>query len=165
MQESVQILPIEEGHIESLHRALDSVAQERFYLALQEAPPLETLRAVILGNLARGIPEFVALDGDQVVGWCQISLFNREVFEHRGTLGMGVVQAYRRRGIGQRLVAHALQKAKDMGLERVELEVFASNAPAIALYEKMGFVTEGVKKRARKLDGLYDDIVQMALFL
>lgn len=62
-------------------------------------------------------------------------------------------------------MAHDLQKAKGMGLERVELEVFASNAPAIALYEKMGFVTEGVKKRARKLDGLYDDVVQMALFL
>ncbi len=164
-QPPVQILPIAEEHIESLHRALDSVARERLYLALQGAPPLETLRAVILTNLARGIPEFVAIDRDQVVGWCQISLFNREVFEHRGTLGMGVVKAYRRMGIGQRLMTHALQKAIDMGLERVELEVFSSNGPAVALYKKMGFVTEGVKVKARKLDCKYDDVVQMALFL
>ncbi len=165
MQQPVQILPISEEHIESLHRALDSVARERLHLAMLEAPPLDAFRAVVLANLARGIPEVVALDGDQVVGWCMISLFNREVFEHRGNLGMGVVKAYRRRGIGQRLMTHALQKAKDMGLERIELEVFASNTPAIALYEKMGFVTEGIKTRARKLDGEYDDVVQMALFL
>jgi RimJ/RimL family protein N-acetyltransferase len=50
-------------------------------------------------------------------------------------------------------------------LERIELEVFASNTPAITLYEKKGFVVEGVKKKARKLDGVYDDMIQMALFI
>lgn len=165
MQPPVQILPISEELIESLHRALDSVARERSHLAMLEAPPLDAFRAVVLVNLARGIPEFVALDGDRVVGWCMISLYNREVFEHRGTLGMGVVKAYRRMGIGQRLMTHALQKAKDMGLERIELEVFSANTPAICLYEKMGFVTEGVKVKARKLDGAYDDLLEMALFL
>jgi hypothetical protein len=29
----------------------------------------------------------------------------------------------------------------------------------------MGFVVEGVKRRARKLDGVYDDLVVMALFV
>jgi RimJ/RimL family protein N-acetyltransferase len=40
-----------------------------------------------------------------------------------------------------------------MGLERIELEVFASNTGANRLYEKAGFVVEGVKKKRRKLDG------------
>lgn len=48
-------------------------------------------------------------------------------------------------------------------MERAELEVFASNRPAIALYEAAGFVHEGVKRRARKLEGVYDDIVLMAI--
>jgi RimJ/RimL family protein N-acetyltransferase len=48
-------------------------------------------------------------------------------------------------------------------MERIELDVFASNKAAIALYLKLGFVTEGVKRRARKLDGEYDDNVFMAL--
>ena len=52
-----------------------------------------------------------------------------------------------------------------MGLERIELEVFVSNAAAIKLYEKAGFVVEGVKKKGRKLDGEYDDLVEMALFI
>ena len=41
--------------------------------------------------------------------------------------------------------------------------MFASNAHALALYEKLGFAREGVRKRARKLDGEYDDVVIMAL--
>jgi RimJ/RimL family protein N-acetyltransferase len=41
--------------------------------------------------------------------------------------------------------------------------VFASNTRAFALYERLGFVREGLKRRARKLDGGYDDDVLMAL--
>jgi ribosomal protein S18 acetylase RimI-like enzyme len=77
---------------------------------------------------------------------------------------MGVHKDFRRRGIGTRLIDEAISRAKEKGLERIELGVFASNAPAIKLYEKMGFVVEGVKKKARKLDGVYDDLVNMALF-
>ena len=51
------------------------------------------------------------------------------------------------------------------GIERVELEVFASNERAIAFYRTSGFVTEGIKRRARKLDGVYDDNVFMALLV
>jgi RimJ/RimL family protein N-acetyltransferase len=45
----------------------------------------------------------------------------------------------------------------------VELSVFASNLTAIRLYEKFKFEVEGRKKKARKLDGSYDDIIVMAL--
>lgn len=78
---------------------------------------------------------------------------------------MGVHPEYRRLGIGRQLVVQTIQKAKAKGLERIELEVFASNALAIGLYEKLGFLIEGRKKRARKLDGNYDDIIEMALFV
>jgi RimJ/RimL family protein N-acetyltransferase len=41
--------------------------------------------------------------------------------------------------------------------------VWASNANAIALYRKLGFVEEGVRRRARLLDDRYEDSVEMAL--
>lgn len=56
----------------------------------------------------------------------------------------------------------AIASAVAQGMERIELEVFASNARAIRLYERLGFVTEGVKRGARKLDGVYEDNVLMA---
>ena len=94
-----------------------------------------------------------------------ISPGKSEEFTHCGTLGMGVLRDHRRQGIGTRLMERTISKAKVRGIERVELEVYASNVPAISMYEKRGFVHEGVKRRARKIDGVYDDILVMALFI
>ena len=49
-----------------------------------------------------------------------------------------------------------------MGIERVELTVYVSNKRAIRLYESVGFVREGVKRKGRKLDGVYEDVLMMA---
>ena len=78
---------------------------------------------------------------------------------------MGVMHGFRGQGYGTRLMEATILAAKEYGIERVELEVYASNVPAIRLYEKRGFVHEGVKKNARKLDGQYDDVLLMALFI
>ena len=163
--QDIQILPIAEEHIEGFHRCLDLVAHERLYLALVQAPPLDSTRAYVLSNIANHVSQFVAVINNEVVGWCDICPLKHEGFKHRGELGMGVLPRYRGLGIGQQLVSRTIQRAKENGLERIELEVFASNAPAIKLYEKMGFVTEAVKKNARKIDGNYDDLVEMVLFV
>jgi ribosomal-protein-alanine N-acetyltransferase len=57
---------------------------------------------------------------------------------------------YRRMGIGTRLVNEVIEYAKKHDIKRLTLEVRASNAPAIALYENMGFKKEGVRR------GFYD---------
>ncbi len=159
----VKIVPISERHIEGYNRCLDSVARERRYIGFVRGPPLESSREFVLSNIRDGVPQFVTLKGDEVVGWCDISPGKREGFTHCGTLGMGVLRDHRRQGIGTRLMERTISAAKARGMERVELEVYASNVPAISLYEKRGFVHEGVKRRARKIDGVYDDILVMAL--
>jgi ribosomal protein S18 acetylase RimI-like enzyme len=161
----IQIVPIAEKHIEGFHACLDSVARERRYLGFIEAPPLESVHGFVLSNLERDIPQFVALHEETVIGWCDISPRWLEGFTHCGRLGMGVHKDFRGMGIGTKLIERTISKAKEKALERIELEVFASNIPAIKLYEKIGFVVEGVKKKARKLDGVYDDLVEMALFI
>jgi ribosomal protein S18 acetylase RimI-like enzyme len=161
----IQIVPIAEEHIESYHQCLDSVARERLYLAFSKAPPLTSTQEFVLSNITNNVPQFVAVRSGEVIGWCDISPNNIEGFSHCGRLGMGVHQNFRRLGLGQKLIAETIKKAKEIGLERVELDVYASNTPAIKLYEKIGFVVEGVKKKARKIDGEYDDIVDMAIFI
>lgn len=158
-------MPIAEEYIEGFHHCLDSVARERRYLAFVQAPPFESAREFVLSNIAKNVSQLVALSGNDVIGWCDISPMRLEGFTHCGTLGMGVRQDFRGLGIGTRLLEQTISEAREMGLERIELEVFASNAAAIKLYEKAGFVVEGVKKKGRKLDGEYDDLVEMALFI
>ena len=80
-----------------------------------------------------------------------------------GTLGVGLVPAYRGRGLGSRLIEAALERARAAGFVRIELDVYADNARAIALYERLGFVREGVVRDAVFVDGEYRDAIAMAL--
>lgn len=161
----IQIIPIREEYIEGFHACFDAVARERTYLARVEAPPIDSVRAFVQRIIAGGVPQFVALEGDTVIGWCDVIPNSIEGFTHVGRLGMGVQKDYRGKGIGEKLARATIGKAKKKGLEKVVLSVFASNLAAIKLYEKIGFKVEGVKKKARKIDDNYDDMIEMALFL
>src|SRR6266516_2350131 len=165
LHENIRIVPMAEAHIESFRVCLDTVARERRYLALTQAPPPDAVREFIRSPLARRIPQFVALDGKQVIGWCDVAPHERESFAHVGRLGMGVLPRYRGQGTGRRLAEKTIVLAKRIGLERIELDVYATNKPAIALYKSLGFALEGVKRKGRKLDGIYDDVVVMGLLL
>jgi ribosomal-protein-alanine N-acetyltransferase len=55
-------------------------------------------------------------------------------------LNIAVDPAYRRKGLGKRLLEYALDYCRQLGAERVELEVRTGNDAAIALYQKYGFV-------------------------
>lgn len=161
----ISIAPITEEYVASFRDCLDSVARERRYLAILQAPSEENVREYIRENLGRDVIQFVAVDNGVVVGWCDIISRRWEGFTHVGRLGMGVRQEYRGRGIGTRLIDAVLEKAREKGLERIELEVFASNTHARELYRKSGFEVEGVRRKARKLEGRYEDIIFMALLL
>ena len=65
-------------------------------------------------------------------------------------------------GVGRMLLEAAVLKAFASGIERVELEVFASNHAAIKLYWAFGFQLEGRKIEGRKLDGVNEDILLYA---
>jgi ribosomal protein S18 acetylase RimI-like enzyme len=52
-----------------------------------------------------------------------------------------VAEEARRRGLGDALVALAVERAAERGARRIELDANESNAPALALYERHGFTT------------------------
>ena len=165
-KETISVVPISEAYIESFHKCLETVASERKYLGYINAPSLEDTRENILTHIQKGTPRYIALKDDKVVGWCEVLPNQGEGFKHSGKINtMGVSAAYRGQGIGKKLMTATLSAAEEYGMERVELLVYASNQNAIDFYQKIGFVCEGTKKRARKLDGEYDDVHIMAIFL
>jgi ribosomal protein S18 acetylase RimI-like enzyme len=158
------IKPIAEEHIAGFHAALDDVAREKKYLAFLEAPPLEKTAAFIRNNIREDFPQFVALADGKVVGWCDvIPAKDRPIHAHTGVLGIGILPAYRGKGIGRALMTATIEKARTKGLTRIELTVRETNANAVALYKKLGFETEGLKKNAVRIDGVYENIFLMAL--
>ena len=155
---------------EGIQRCLDAVARERRHIAMLEAPPLDQVRSFVEGIAAGAGVQFVALQDvalqdEAVVGWCDVLRNPRSGFRHSAALGMGLLAPVRGRGIGRALLAAVLEGAGPQGLQRIELEVYAANRPAIALYERFGFVREGVKQAGRLLDGEPADIHCMALLL
>jgi len=159
----IDIQPITEKDFESFHSCLDAVSRERKFLGFVQAPSLDNTRGWLKAGMERGEIRLVALHASQVVGWCDIEISQNEGFTHAGRLGMGLLKPYRGQGIGSRLLKESLSVAKERGLERVSLDVFASNEPAVRLYEKFNFQVEGRKRKARKMGGTYDDIIGMAL--
>jgi GNAT superfamily N-acetyltransferase len=122
---NVQIVPISEEHVESYHACLDAVARERRYLGLVKAPPIESTSEFVSSNISNNNPQYVAVENNTVVGWCDIVPKKGEGFTHCGTLGMGVLHEYRKQGLGTRLMEETICAAKDIEVERVELEVYA----------------------------------------
>lgn len=67
------------------------------------------------------------------------------------------------KGYGSFAIKEMLRHGFDyLGLHRIELEVYAFNDRAIALYKKLGFTEEGRLRQAYKMDG-YHDIILMSM--
>jgi RimJ/RimL family protein N-acetyltransferase len=162
--DQIEIAPMTVDLVDSFHRALDAVARERRFLSILEAFPVEAMRAFTLNQIKTDAPAFAALERGEVVGWCDIQRMTLPTFAHRGTVGIGVVAERRRRGVGFRLLEAAVTDAFRRGLlVRVELQVRTDNKPAIALYEKIGFVHEGIARDAFLFDREYCDALTMAI--
>ena len=162
--DDISIVETTEQHVVGLQRCVGIVARERKYIGLVDSPPIESTRAFLHSVIEGNGAYFVAIDADgEVVGWCDIARPPLEGFRHCGRLGMGLIPHVQGRGLGRHLAEATIHAARARGVERVELEVFASNSRAIRLYERLGFVHEGVRRRARYIDGAYDDNVMMAL--
>lgn len=66
---------------------------------------------------------------------------------------------YRGRGLAYKMLSKLLEVGLELDTKDYTLEVRAGNAPAIHLYEKLGFVTEGVRP------GFYDFPKEDALIM
>lgn len=157
-----RIVPMQRRHVSGFHSVLGAVARERRYLAFLEAPSLAETRRFVLGNLRKDVPQYVALDEDVVVGWCDVVPKPRETLRHSGVLGMGLAASHRGRGIGRALLQETIAAAAARSLTRIELVVRTDNAPAIRLYRRQGFYVEGLLRGYVIVDGVAHDALQMA---
>ena len=84
----------------------------------------------------------VAAEGDRVAGY----IGSQTVMDETDMMNVAVHPDFRRQGIAEALVNGLVEHLKTMGSHCLTLEVRASNVPAIALYEKLGFSEIGRRK-------------------
>jgi GNAT superfamily N-acetyltransferase len=109
-------------------------------------PPPEEIKTSVERIMAGGDGEFLlgAADGDEPAGVCQLR-FRWSVWKSAHDCWLEdlyVREDARRSGLGRALVEAALERARERGCTRIELDVNEDNAPALALYEACGFLAE-----------------------
>lgn len=103
----------------------------------------------------------------QIVGHALLEPLPLKSISHVGQLSIGVHNGWQEKGIGKKLMQYLIDWAKkSKNIEKIELNVLASNERAIGLYKKLGFVEEGrLKNRVKIADNCYLDEVAMALLV
>jgi len=115
-------------------------------------------RQMLADELARN--EFarlyvLRLPGIPVAGFCACWIVVDEL--HINTIA--VAAEHRGRGLGSALMRHIMQEVRAQGVIRATLEVRESNRAARQLYERLGFVSAGVRH------GYYTEPPEDALIL
>lgn len=97
----------------------------------------------------------VAEEEGRVAGYCGAYL----ILDEADVNQVAVDSSRRNQGIGKKLMEALLERLEQAGASAVTLEVRKSNQAAIALYESLGFATEGIRKN------FYEKPVEDALIM
>lgn len=84
----------------------------------------------------------VAQEGDTLMGY----VGSQTCLDETDMMNIAVSPAFRRRGIAKGLIEALVAALREKGSRQLTLEVRASNAPAIRLYNSLGFTQVGLRK-------------------
>ena len=127
----IEIIPMNEGHVAPI--------AELEKICFSDPWSENSIATELNSRLSHWL---VAVENGEVLGY----IGSQSVLGESDMMNVAVHPDHRRRGIAEMLVnalAHDLKARNNVCLT---LEVRASNAPAIALYEKLGFAQVGLRK-------------------
>ncbi|MBO5526011.1 MAG: GNAT family N-acetyltransferase [Clostridia bacterium] len=154
-EELISYMKTTAGETEFILRYPDEVTmtperEEAFLNAINEHPYSVMICAFADGELA---------------GNCSLSMGGQRKTRHVGEIGIALKRKFWGLGIGTALMGELESVARELGAERLELELIGGNERAKALYEKCGFTLYGERKKAYKLKEGYASGFLMEKFL
>jgi RimJ/RimL family protein N-acetyltransferase len=166
---NVQIARVQVEDAAHVLEHIEAVAAETDFLTfgadeLQCTPAEEAERLADMARRNAGFMMKACLaDVPTIIGLTTVRWANRSRIRHVGEFALTVLRASWGKGVGRRLAESAMADARDSGITRLELRVREDNARAIALYQALGFQTEGRLTAAiRANDRLHDEFFMAA---
>jgi RimJ/RimL family protein N-acetyltransferase len=132
-------------------RPIPTMDEEREFIRSHIEPANSTLLLAVLDGEIVGLVDFVG------------GTLAEE--SHAGTFGLSVDGARRGQGIGTALIEALISWAPEHGISRIQAWAWVNNPGAIALYERLGFVREGLCRQAVVVDGEPIDVMLLARLL
>ncbi|MFD1033001.1 GNAT family N-acetyltransferase [Metaplanococcus flavidus] len=99
----------------------------------------------------------LAESDDELLGYLFVIGNAPQRTRHSVYLAIGIRETSRGQGVGTRLFERLDNWAAENKIHRLELTVMVKNRAGLALYQKMGFIIEGIKKNSLQVDGEYID--------
>ena len=164
VSEGLTIRPIRKDDLPALHEIVNmpEVAD-----VLGPIPPLTYEKFEKWHGRFIEDPKHVALVAEvkkKVIGLVTLSI-GEEIHRYDSWLSIYVHKSFWRKGIGTQLMKTVIDVARDIGLKRISLVVYAGNKAAIRMYKKIGFKNEGCSKYGIYTLGKYMDTILMGLLL
>ncbi|GAB4239256.1 MAG: hypothetical protein OHK005_00530 [Candidatus Methylacidiphilales bacterium] len=133
----------------------------------EELGSVEEQRAHIEWHLAarnRALLVAERVDGE-LMGYASAWGGEYRIDQLNAVLIVEVGPEFRRQGVATRLLQELERWARHIGLHRLELTTLVENEPARGLYEKCGFIVEGLKQESRFVAGRFQDELLFAKIL
>jgi len=148
-------------------QVLATVVAERIFSAIDAAWTVEQ-EASYLGSLSPREALYVARDSTtSIVGFQTLDLWSTLLpsMAHVGQVGTFLLPGWRGVSIGRQLWGATEAFARQVGYEKLVVQVRASNMGARRFYRGLGFTECGLLTRQVCIDGHFDDELLMELFL
>ncbi|MBM7841301.1 ribosomal-protein-alanine N-acetyltransferase [Alkalihalobacillus xiaoxiensis] len=168
-EKSMRIRTVEKKDAEAFYQFQVKLDQEAEYMLYEPNERITTVRQI--KKTIKDIKKmetstiFIAEEGNRIIGYVGIYGSSLRRVKHVGYISIGIIEAYCNKGIGYQLLTSSIQFAEETELKRLELSVIEENKRAIHLYQKCGFVLEGVRKKAVRINKQWHDEFYMAKIL
>jgi phosphinothricin acetyltransferase len=105
---------------------------------------------------------FVALDGDEVVGWAAVAPVSpRAVYRGVVENSVYVAESSRGNGVGRALLEELIRSTEVAGIWTIQTGIFPENVASVRLHERVGFEVVGRRRKLGKLHGTWRDVLLM----
>jgi RimJ/RimL family protein N-acetyltransferase len=163
--ENIIFRNIERSDTESLWNMMNKLDYETKFMLYEPGERTKNL-ARLQGAIDNAIDGdnlcFLALDGNEIIGYITAQIGNVKREKHSAYIVVGIREKYRNQGIGTEFFKNLNEWAEEKKLVRLELTVLCTNKIALNLYKKNGFEIEGIKRKSMYVDGEYIDEYYMS---
>ncbi|MGZ4162796.1 MAG: GNAT family N-acetyltransferase [Tumebacillaceae bacterium] len=166
-KQTLIIRPAETSDVEAVVDYIRLVAGETDYLTVGasdiKTTPERQADIIEQHNTTGGLFIVGVVDGE-IAGLLNFGRGRKARTAHVGDFGLTVREKYWSYGIGTKLLQYLIEWAQDSKeIRKINLRVRTDNAPAIAIYEKLGFKHEGLLTRDFLIDGKFYDCYLMGI--